>query len=177
MKQKLTSLCSLLCLSALLTGTLLQQPPAFGQRPDGGRRFGGPPQFTPEEKEKFRQKLGITVQQQEQMDGLFAESDKQRRVLGTRLRELFDQRQAVCDVYDFDRSREGSLRKEISQVYNQILKIHSDTEEKLRRILNREQFDRLVSLRKETMRTFREGMRKPPFDKNRPGGAPPEGKP
>ena len=165
-------------LSALFCGVILGPKPSLGQRPEGGRRFGQPFQFSPEEKEKFRQRLQISVQQQEQMDTLFAESDKQRRVLGERLRELFDQRQSVCDVYDFDRSREGALRKEISHVYNQLLRIHTDTEEKLRRILNRDQFERLRVLREETMRAFKAQMRKPNFGgKGRPNGPPPDGKP
>lgn len=134
--------------------------------------FGPPPQFSPEEKEKFRQRLGITVQQQEQMDALFQESDRQRRALGARLWELFGERQTVCDVYDYDRAREAALRREIGQVYVQILKVHSETEEKLRRILTRDQFDRLRALRNETMRMFRDGWRKGPGEKGRHGGVP-----
>jgi Spy/CpxP family protein refolding chaperone len=163
------SLLALLSLS-LLSGALLGQvgPPSFG----GGRSPGGrftPPPPTPEEREKFRQKLGITVQQQEQMDILFMESNKQRRALSERLRDLFNQRQIITDVYDFDRSRESAVRKEIGQINNQLLKIHSDSEEKLRRILNREQFERLVALRKEMMRARREGRDKQGHDKGRSG--------
>jgi hypothetical protein len=111
------------------------------------------------------------------MDNLFADSQKQRQALNARLRDLFDQRHAVCDVYDFDRGREHALRKEISHVYNQILKIHLDTEEKLRRILNREQFERLRALRQEAMRAY-ENRRKSGFrGKGRPDGAPSDSKP
>jgi Spy/CpxP family protein refolding chaperone len=147
----------------LLTNGLIAQsgPPAPPGSGGDHRRGGGPPQPTPEERERFRQRLGITVRQQEQMDALFADSDRQRKALSKRLWELFDQRRQVTDVYDFDRARERAIRKDLEQVNSQILKLHWETEEKLRRILNREQFDRLRELRAEMMRSFRDRRNKP----------------
>jgi Spy/CpxP family protein refolding chaperone len=141
-----------------------QTGPAPG-RPQEEKRFGSPP-LSPEERERFRQRLGITAQQQEQMEALFAEAHKQRRELGKKLWELFDQRNKVCDTYDFDRSKERALRAEILKVHQQLLKINLDTEEKLRRILNREQFEKLRAARAEAMQNMKKfrhrGERMPP---------------
>lgn len=170
MKKTLVALMTLSGLCLLMSGLPAQNGGPFsGGRGGGGPRFGAPPNISPEEREKFRQRLGITVQQQEQMDALFNESFKQRRTLGERLGELFKQRGEVCDAYDFDRRRETSLRKDIERIYSQILKIHSDTEEKLRRILSREQFDRLRALREEAMKAHRDNRRPPGQGKGRPG--------
>lgn len=172
MKRLLVPLLILTGLVFLLPGAPAQDGGPFGGGRGGGPRFGQPPTLSPEEREKFRQRLGISAQQQEQMDTLFNDSFKQRRVLGEKLGELFKQRSEISDVYDFDKKRDWALRRDIERIYSQLLRIHSDSEEKLRRILNREQFDRLRALRAEAMRTHRENRRPPGQGKGRsgPGG-------
>lgn len=162
MRRRLTLfiILSVLGLAPLL---LFAQPP-----PPGGDR-GGFPQPTPEMKEKFRQRIGITEQQQEQLDAVFKEMFQKRKDLGTRLRELFEARQKVCDVYELDKNQLKKVNSEIQKAQAQILALHVETEEKVRRILNKDQFGKLVAFREEGRKKWLSG---PGHWKGREGNAP-----
>lgn len=105
--------------------------------------------MSPEEREKFRIRVGMTTQQQEQMETLFKEIHKRRSDLFKRMRDLFEEREKVTEEYDFDRKREKAIRNELGQINAQMLKLHTETEESIRKILNREQFEKLRAIRKE----------------------------
>lgn len=141
---------SALGLSPLL---MLAQPPP----PPGDERRGFPPQPTPEMKEQFRQRIGINEQQQEQMDAIFKETFQKRRDLGKKLGELFEARQKVCDVYELDKNQLRKVNAEIQKVQGQILALHVETEEKMRRLLNKDQFARLILFRAEGRKKWLSG--------------------
>lgn len=105
--------------------------------------------MSPEEREKFRIRVGMTPQQQEQLETLFKDVHKRRSDLFNRMRELFEEREKVTDDYEFDRKREKAIRNELGQINAQLLNLHTETEEKIRKILNKEQFDKLRAIRKE----------------------------
>lgn len=136
---------TLLCLG----GSALLVQPGHSQDDRGGppgdfRR--GP---SKEEKERARLRIGMTENQQAQIDALLADADRQRRPICERLGELYRERHQNFEQYDFDRSLEFSLRREIGQLQNQLMQVHLKTEEGTRRILTREQFRRLRALMKE----------------------------
>ena len=118
-------------------------------------QFGGQRPGTEEEKEKARVRIGMTKEQQAQIEALYAGTDQQMRDIGGRMRDLYRQLRTLYDSYDFDRRQAGDIRKEIADLHRKILHLHYDNEEKLRRILNREQFQRLRELMKEEWRNHR----------------------
>jgi len=109
-----------------------------------------------EDKEKVRLRIGMTKEQQSQIEALYAQSDQQRREIGLKMRDLFRQLEEDCyEHYDFDRSKATAIRKEIVGLHKRILLLRADNEEKLRRILNRDQFRRLRELMREQREQFR----------------------
>lgn len=127
--------------------------PLFGQRP-----------IPDDDKEKTRLRIGITKEQQDQIEAIYAETDRNRREIGKKLRDSFHQLMTSCyDNYDYDRNQAMALRKEIMRAHRRLLDIHADNEEKLRHILNKEQFDKLRALMKERWERQRRE-----FERNRP---------
>jgi uncharacterized protein with von Willebrand factor type A (vWA) domain len=119
-------------------------------------------------KEEFRQKIGMTEQQQEQMDKMFKETFQKRRDLGKKMRQQFEARQKVGNVYELDRAQLRQINNEIQRVNAQILALHVEAEEKIRRILNKDQFNKMIAFREEGMKKWQAGERQ-----RRGGGAPP----
>src|SRR5690348_1432026 len=116
----------------------------------GAQRPGGPPgPPSEEEKERIRGRLGITRDQQTQIEAIFADTGRQMREIDTRMRDLYHQLYAAYDAYDFDRNQAHALRKEIAGLYRRRMALHAENEEKLRRILNRDQFDRMRAMMRE----------------------------
>jgi len=95
------------------------------------------------EKEKARQKIGITVQQQKAIEAVFAETEKQEKAIRSRLRSLYHDLQNLYDAYEIDERQARALRDEIATQQQNLLTLYANNENKLRRILNREQFERL----------------------------------
>ena len=149
--KKLSALITLLLVLVASSSAIVgqSQPPPNSPPEEGGKRPDRPPPFTPEMKEKFRQRIGITEKQQGQLDKLFEESFSKRHELNQQLRQLLESRDKVYEVYEFDRKQESSVRRDIQNVYTQLLNLHRDTEEKIRKVLNQEQFDKLRELQKE----------------------------
>lgn len=98
--------------------------------------------------DRARKRLGITREQQNQIEALYRATDRQRRDLRTRLDTLYREMDRLYARYDFDRARARTLANEISTLRRRSLLLYTDNEEKLRRILNREQFERLRDRRK-----------------------------
>lgn len=96
--------------------------------------------------EKARQQIGISVPQQAQLEHLYADADKKEKALEEQLHDLYNRQRTLYDAYFIDHAQERDLRKSIGQLHVQILLIHADTEEKLRKILTHDQFDRLSAV-------------------------------
>ena len=107
------------------------------------RRFGPPPLFTAENKEKVRQQIGITLEQQARIEALYAENDCLRTALRARLSDRMRESRALYNNYAIDTTQETALRQEITKIQDNLFQSRMDTERKLRDILTREQFARL----------------------------------
>ena len=129
-----------------------------------------PQRPTDEEKENNRKRLGISIQQQQQIDDLYKETGARmaevRKAMGDRQRELWD----VYGNYDIDEARARSLRMEIIKLHRKMGEIHADNERRLRQILSREQFGKLRELMKEQFEKRRQDFER---RRGRPGGPPP----
>lgn len=113
------------------------------------------------EREKARLQIGISVQQQEQLTRLYAEADKKEKAIGHELHSLYKQQRALYSVYLIDHSQERELRKKIEQMHSQLLQLHADTEDGLRKLLTREQFERLNAALKDHRRGNRREQDRP----------------
>lgn len=129
-------------------------------RPGGFQGQRGP---SPEERESARRAIGITAQQQDEIEKLFKRSDPFRQKLRDLSKQLFD----VYAEYDFDRAKAASLRKEMRHVQYQLSAIQADNEEQLRKILTREQFTKMRAYMKQQFDQMRQRRG------HRPGGPPP----
>jgi len=144
-----------------------------GRRPDGPRA----PRLGPSdaEKERARLRIGITKEQQQQLESILEETGKQTRAVYDQLREKHKQLQALYDEYEIDRAKERTVIREIARLRLRLLQIHSEHETKVRQVLNKEQHARLRALMKEAMesaqRRWRERFPPPPpgTDKRHPG--------
>lgn len=118
-------------------------------------------------------KIGLNSQQQKQLETYFAEAGKQRQAAHAKLRALFEELQGLYDSYDYDAQKARAIREEIVVQQRRILAIHAENEAKLRRILNKDQFEKLRAQmkadREKHMQMWRNGGRRP--------GPPPEGAP
>lgn len=127
----------------------------------------GRPPISDDEKEKNRVRLGITQQQQQQIDDLYNETRTKMsdvwKSMGEKQRQLRD----VYREYAFDEAKAKSLRIDINRLHRKMTDIQLENERKIRMILTREQFDKLQLLMKEKFEQFR---------RNRPGPPPPDGK-
>jgi Spy/CpxP family protein refolding chaperone len=113
----------------------------------GGQQHGP----SDEEKEKSRLRLGITVDQQNRIEALFKATGQQMHDLYTKLHEKRNElRTNVYGQYTFDARQVKAAQSEILAINKQILDVQADTEVKLRKILNRQQFDRLQQMLKES---------------------------
>ena len=108
-------------------------------RYDGGR-----------DKEKARQQIGITTAQQDAIEALFADVEKQEKPIHSRLHALYHDLQTLYDSYEFDAKQARSLRDEIGTQQKSLLTLYASKEERLRRILTRAQFERLRAQMKES---------------------------
>lgn len=132
-------------------------------------------QFAPQrpsddEKEKNRIRIGITVQQQQQIDALWTDTGaKIREVREAQQQKNLELRQ-VMEKYDFDRGKARALREQIIQLHRKAGDIHAENEEKLRKILTRDQFERLQGLMKEMFEKRRKEWQD--HHPKGPGGAP-----
>lgn len=121
------------------------------------------------DKEKARIRIGMTKEQQQQIEAVFNESDKKTREVFTELGQKHQDLQHVYDSYEIDKARERILIREIARLRMKLLQIHAENEAKIRRILTKEQHEKLRALMKEAMEQARRGWgRRPPP----PGGSP-----
>jgi Spy/CpxP family protein refolding chaperone len=151
--------------------------------PPQGRGFGPPPggnsgslQNGPseEDKERFRIKIGATKEQQNQIDLVFKDSDVQMSEIRGKFRELSQQLYSLYDIYDFDRNLAKGIRRDLLKLHKRMADIHAENEEKLRRILTKDQFERMKALMKEE---YAKRMKDMQSRRGGKGGPPPPGHP
>jgi Spy/CpxP family protein refolding chaperone len=127
-----------------------------------------------DEKEKIRVRIGITPQQQQQIDDLYNETrarmDEVRKSMGEKQKALWD----VYGNYDIDETAARSLRIEILKLHRKFGEIQADNERKLRTILSREQFEKLRQVMKEQWEAKRKQFEE--RRANRPAGGPSPGR-
>src|SRR5947199_9617432 len=97
----------------LLFTLLLAQPVPCAQQ--------GP---TEAEKEAARVRVGMTKQQQTQLEAVFQDSDKQEREIRTHMRDLYKQLYNLYDAYEFDRKQAVGIQREILDLYRRRIAIH-----------------------------------------------------
>jgi Spy/CpxP family protein refolding chaperone len=114
-----------------------------------------------EEKEKARIRIGMTKEQQAQIEAVYVESGKKREEAMRELAEKHRQLSAVYDSYEIDKAQERALLRDIVSIHWRLLRIHSEDEAKIRRILTKEQHEKLRALMKETMERMRKSWRGP----------------
>lgn len=152
-------------LAVLACGTILAQEGEPGGR-HAGPRAGrvGPPGPSEADKEKARIRIGITKEQQRQLEAILEETGKQSRAVFEQIREKHRQLHDLYDSYEIDRQREKTLMREITRLRMSLLKIQSEHETKVRQVLTKEQHERLRALMKEAMEEARKrwGNRPPP---------------
>lgn len=108
-----------------------------------------------DEKEKARQRIGITREQQREVEVIFADARRNEGEVHVKQRELYRQLYELYDTYDFDRERAKKLRWDIGIYNRKRMLLHAETQEKLRRVLTREQFDRMTQYAKEKREQWR----------------------
>jgi hypothetical protein len=120
--------------------------------PAGGRRFQGPSE---EEKERNRIRIGISKDQQAEIDRVFRDSDQLMQEIRKKFGDLSKQLYALYDNYDFDRAQAQAIRRDLLRLHKRMADIHAENEEKLRHIMNREQFERMRAIVRESMESHR----------------------
>lgn len=158
-------------LLALLGGSLALQTSLGAQARPASAKFvrqtarpgypdsGDARHLTPQEREAARQRIGITLEQQSRIEAVYTQTDQRRRALRQQLRDLYHQLHDLYSNYHFDRNRSAALRQQIVDLHAQQLKLHEENEEKLRRILTPDQFERLHA-EMNAARQRREGQRR-----------------
>ena len=120
-----------------------------------------------DEKERTRIKLGISREQQSQIESIFAESKRQEGEIHMKSREQYGLLFALYESYDFDRDQAKKVRREIGRLNYKRMQIHAETQEKLRKVLSREQFDKMIQHGREMREKWRQGPRRGPRDNSR----------
>ncbi len=113
---------------------------AVAQRGPGGP----PPGPSPEEREKIRVAVGMTKDQQNQVEAIYHDGWKREEDLRKKSGELGKQLKLIYDTYNYDKSQAAGIRKEMCALYHQRMAIHAETQDKIRKVLTKEQFDKLT---------------------------------
>ena len=111
-----------------------------------------------EDKEKIRIRVGMTKDQQAQVEAVFNEERKLQEDSRKKMGELYKQLQQYYDIYDYDKNAAQGLRKDICRLYRERIMIHANAQEKLRKILSKEQFDKMTEMAREMHEKWRKEM-------------------
>lgn len=137
-----------LALGALPTSLTAQPPSPWGPpRGMGGQR----PPAPPFDREALFNHLNLTAQQRTRLTALMNETEEQMRQLLTRLHEQRMQLMQLYGQYQFDEKAAQRLINNINQIQAELLREHHEHQKQLRRILDREQFERWNSWWRERM--------------------------
>lgn len=139
------------------------------------RGQGGPHGPSPEEKEKIRLAVGMSKDQQNQIEAIYAEGHRLEGESRKKSGELMKQLRKLTDSYSYDRKQAEAIRRELCDNYRQRLQIHADIQDKVRKVLNREQFDKLTELANARFEQMRKDwqQRRGPGGPGGPGGGNP----
>lgn len=124
----------------------------------------GHPPISDAEKEQNRIRLGITQEQQKQIDDLYNETRAKMDEVWKSMREKQKLLRETYQQYELDEVKAKSLRIDILRLHRKMGEVQLENERKIRTILNREQFEKLQQLMKEKFEQFR---------RRGPGGPPP----
>ncbi|MEJ5250833.1 MAG: periplasmic heavy metal sensor [Chthonomonadetes bacterium] len=146
LRWRLLVLVLLLLLGAVAPGARaqFQPPPPRGQE-------GKPPPPPPFDRESLFNRLNLTSQQRTRLTALMNEMEEKMRQLMTRLHEQRMQLAKLYEQYDFDERAAQRLLSGIRHVQDEILKTHHEHQKQLRRILDKEQFERWKQWWRERM--------------------------
>jgi hypothetical protein len=120
-----------------------------------------PAQKPPDEERRIR--LGITTDQQRQLETALSDADSRRKAIQSRLHSLYHDLHELYESYKFDKQQAQSLREQIVAQHQQMLVVFADTELKLRSILNPKQFEKLRAEMKAKMEKRRMMRSQPDF--------------
>ncbi len=113
------------------------------------------------DRERARQRIGISRDQQRQIEALYKETEGEKRKMRGWIENRYRELDRLHESYVFDRGHARNLVNIISRLQQRLLGLHLETEEKLRRILTREQFDRMrAQLREEREKRERRRSRR-----------------
>ncbi len=137
----------LLFAGAIASGAMAQfQPPP----PPRGQE-GQPPPPPTFDRESLFNRLNLTPQQRTRLTALMNEMEEKMRQLMTRLHEQRMRLAKLYEQYDLDERAAQRLLSGIRQVQEEILKTHHEHQKQLRRILDKEQFERWKQWWRERM--------------------------
>ncbi len=150
--------------------------------PPNGSRLHGPPtaaqkQQWEEEKEKNRIRVGLTKEQQARLEDMFKASKDQLDELYKKQREKREELSTVFKEYKYDRSKANSIRRDLQDIRNQISDVLDKSEDNIRRIMNKTQFDRFQQMLQEQRDLRRKSRGDRSGGPGAPGGPPPGGPP
>lgn len=134
----------------IAAGLLCHAASGQAQRPGPsggpGRGFDGRRGPTDEERERARVTIGMSREQQKQLEAVFHDSEARMRDVMTRIRDRYKELNELYAAYDFDRARARGLIRELTDLRRKVLESRTDNEERMRKVLTREQFDKLRAL-------------------------------
>jgi len=134
----------------IATGLLCHPASGQAQRPGppggSGRGFEGRRGPTDEERERARVTIGMSREQQKQLEASFHDSETRMRDVMTRIRDRHKELNEVYAAYDLDRAKARGLIRELADLHRKVLESRTDNEERMRKVLTREQFDKLRAL-------------------------------
>lgn len=133
-------------LSTVVLGALAQGQP---YSPPPPRSMGGQP--PPFDREALFARLNLTAQQRTQLVNLMNETEEKMRRLLTKLHEQRMQLIQLYQQYQFDEKTAQRIIQSINQTQADLLKVHHENQKQLRRILDKEQFERWNQWWKERM--------------------------
>ena len=129
-----------------------------------------------EDREKIRIRVGMTKDQQAQVEAIFNEERRLEGESRKKMGELYKQLSQNYDVYDNDKAAASALRKDICKQYHERIMIHANAQEKLRKVLTKDQFDKMTQMANEMRQKWMEqrGNRGPgrPWGPSGPGPNP-----
>ncbi len=132
------------------TGVLAQGQP-YAPPPPRGMGGQPPPPPPPLDREAMFKHLNLTAQQRTRLINLMNETEEKMRQLFTKLHEQRMQLMRLYQQYQFDEKAALRIIQNINQIQADLLKLHHENHKQLRRILDKEQFERWNQWWKERM--------------------------
>lgn len=145
---------SLAVLPLLLVAGITIGAPVSAQAPSGDPRGRQPGSFgrrgpTEEEKARARDRVGMTVEQQQKLEQLYVDFDKTMREHMDALRDRFSKLRGLYESYDIDTKQVQAIIRDITRLRARLLSQQMENEQKVRAILTRDQYAKLRALMKE----------------------------